>query len=90
MQEISLKITDDQLLKELKDFGVPIKESVMLLCRLKKVSMQQIISSAGYSRNGLLEALTAARRPKKALCQSVINHLGVDPWAVYEEDHDQG
>jgi DNA-binding phage protein len=79
-----------QLLSCMKEFDVPLKESVALLCRLKGITFKSITKKAGYTRNGLYQALNDSRKPKRPLYQSVIDHLGVDPWAVYEDTGDNG
>jgi DNA-binding phage protein len=73
-----------KLLSALKDLNVPFQKSVALLCSVKNISFQRICDSAGYNRNSLYKALKEQRRPKFELYRSVVSHLGVDPWAVYE------
>jgi len=81
-----LDSSEYKILVGLKELGIPFQKSVSLLCSVKNVSMKSITDYAGYNRNSLYQALRDQRRPKYELYQSVIDHLGVDPWAVYEED----
>jgi lambda repressor-like predicted transcriptional regulator len=77
---------EKQLLSSLKQLSIPLHQSVPILCKVKECTLKSITESAGYSRNSLYQALVRGTRPKYPLYQSVIDHLGVDPWAVYEED----
>ncbi len=77
-----------KLLLALKEMDIPFQKSVALLCSIKNISFQSICDSAGYNRNSLYKALQQQRRPKYELYKSVLDHLGIDPWAVYEEQQD--
>ena len=79
-------LSSRDFLVSLKKLGVPLKESLPLYCRLHSISIKSIYESIGYSRAGLYLSLKENRRPRYKLYQSVIDHLGVDPWAVYEDD----
>jgi len=78
-------ISPRDFLVALKSLGVPLKESLPLYCRLHKISIKSIYEPIGYSRAGLYLSLKENRRPRYELYQSVIKHLGVDPWAVYDD-----
>lgn len=73
-----------RLLLSLKDLGLSLNDCVTMLCRVKKVKFKVITDYAGYSRNALYHSLREHRIPKKPLYESVVKHLNVDPWAVFE------
>ncbi len=73
-----------RLLLSLKDLGLSLNDCVTIICRVKKVKFKAITDASGYSRNALYHSLRERRIPKKALYDSVVKHLNVDPWAAFE------
>ena len=65
--------------------GVGLHHAVGMLCQHLAISLGDIASECGHSRNTLYNALKGLQNPSEKLRATVTTALGLDPWTATED-----